>query len=45
MNCFRRPMLGRVWSPWSISDILLRREDLWLALRELDRENVDKRQR
>lgn len=40
MNCFRRPMLGRVWSRWSISDILVRREDLWLTL-----ENVDKRQR
>ena len=35
----------RVWSHLSSSGILLRREDVGLALRELDPENVDKRQR
>ena len=35
----------RVWSHLSTSGILLRREDVRLALRELDPENVDKRQR
>ena len=35
----------RVWSYLSTSVILLRREDVRLALRELDPENVDKRQR
>ena len=34
----------RVWSHLSISGILLRREDVRLALRQLDPENVDKRQ-
>ena len=42
-----RSILGykRVWSHLSTSGILLRREDVRLALRELDPENVDKRQR
>ena len=35
----------RVWSHLSTSGILLRREDVRLALRQLDPENVDKRQR
>ena len=35
----------RVWSNLSTSGILLSREDVRLALRELDPENVDKRQR
>ena len=34
-----------MWSCLSTSGILLRREDVRLALRELDPENVDKRQR
>ena len=35
----------RVWSDLSTSGIFLRREDVRLALRQLDPENVDKRQR
>ena len=35
----------RVWSHLRTSEILLRREDVRLTLRELDPENVDKRQR
>ena len=34
-----------MWSHLSTSGILLRREDVSLALRQLDPENVDKRQR
>ena len=34
-----------MWSCLSTSGILLRREDVRLALTELDPENVDKRQR
>ena len=34
----------RVWSYLTTSGILLRREDVRLALREMDPENVDKRQ-